>query len=242
MHMIGAIINAIGIVAGGVTALIARKPIPVRLQSALRTSLGAALVWYGIKLTWTSINGTGRQMFQQFLIVLLAMALGQVAGKILHLQKLSNRVGQFATWQLDSPPSDPPFSTGFVLGTALFCVGPLALLGSVQEGLGALSQALVVKALIDGLTAMSFVATFGWSVIATAIPVLALEGALIRITDVATLWLRQSPYPLIDSIAATDGMLILCVGFLILEVRKIAVTDYFPSLVLAPLFTWLIHK
>jgi len=235
-------INALGIVAGSGAALVGRRPIAARMQNILRTALGAALVWYGLKLTWLSINGSLRQVCQQFATVLLAMSLGRLLGRLLRLQRLSNRVGQYATRALAAPAAQPPFSAGFMLGTALFCAGPLAVLGAVQEGLDDLSPTLVVKALIDGLTAMSFVSTFGWSVLVSALPVLALEGALIRAAGWAGAWLRHSPFPLVDSIAATDGLLILSVAFIVLEVRKIAVADYLPSLALAPFLTWIFHK
>lgn len=235
----GAIINAVGIGIGGLAALFAKKPLPPNQQKALQGLLGVALVWFGLKLTWTSLNGSFVQILKQLIIVLLAMALGQFAGKLLHLQKRSNRLGQYATQILAAPGTNPPFQVGFVLGSALFCAGPLGVLGSVQEGLDSLSPTLIIKTLIDGLTAMSFVLTFGWSVIVAAIPVLALEGALIRASALAAAALQHSPLPLTDSIAATDGLLIFCVALIILEVRKVAVADYLPSLALAPLLTWL---
>jgi hypothetical protein len=239
-EMTGAIINALGIVVGGGAALAAKKPIPAHYQKALQGLLGVALVWFGLKLTWTSLNGNFVQILKQLVIVLLAMALGQFVGKILRLQKLSNRLGQYATRVLASPGANPPFQLGFVLGTALFCAGPLAILGSAQEGLGdLLSPVLLIKTVVDGLTAMSFVTTFGWSVMVAAVPVLAFEGALIRGTAFLAVALGRSPLPLIDSIAATDGLLIFSVALIILEVRKVAVADYLPSLALAPFFTWI---
>ena len=238
-EMTGAIINALGIVIGGVAALAAKKPVPPQIQNMLRTILGAAIVWFGLKLTWMSLNGSFAQMMKQLVIVLLAMTLGQFMGKLLRLQKFSNRLGQYATGILQSPAADPPFHVGFVLGSALFCAGPLAILGSVQEGLDDLSPVLVVKTIIDGMTAMSFAMTFGWSVIVSAIPVLAFEGAIIRGTALAAVSLGRSPIPLFDSIAATDGLLIFSVALIILEVRKIAVADYLPSLALAPFLTWI---
>ncbi len=236
--MTGAIINALGILLGGAAALVTTRPIPAQIQNALKWALGAAIVWFGLKLTWNSVNGSFWQILKQLAIVLLAMALGQFIGKLLRLQKHSNRVGQYAARAVAAPGANPPFNVGFVVGTALFCVGPLGVLGSVQEGLDALSPVLILKAIIDGLTAMSFVKTFGWSVMAAALPVLALEGVLIRGAALAGVALRHSPLPLADSIAATDGLLIFSVALIILEVRKVAVADYLPSLALAPFFTW----
>lgn len=97
---------------------------------------------------------------------------------------------------------------------------------------------MIVKSIIDALTAMSFVTVFGWSVLAAALPVLAYEGAIIRGGQVLAVALRHSPLPLVDVINATDGLLIFSVALIVLEVRKVAVTDYLPSLALAPLLTW----
>jgi uncharacterized membrane protein YqgA involved in biofilm formation len=112
------------------------------------------------------------------------------------------------------------------------------LLASVQEGLNGFSPVFVVKAGIDGLATYAFCQTFGWGVILSAMPVLALESALIRGAQVLETVLRQRPWPLIDSINAVDGLLIFCVAMIILGLKKIAVADYFPSLAFAPLLTW----
>ncbi len=178
--MTGAILNAAGIVVGGIWALIARRPIPATYQLALKIILGVYAVWFGLKLSWGSINGSIAQAAKELCIVLLAMTLGKMAGKLLRLQKLSNFVGQYASSVLAAPPANKRFGDGFVMATALFCIGPLAVLASVQEGLTGFSPVFLVKAATDGLATYAFCATFGWGVMASAIPVLALEGTLIR--------------------------------------------------------------
>jgi uncharacterized membrane protein YqgA involved in biofilm formation len=161
-----------------------------------------------------------------------------MAGKLARLQKLSNSIGQYATRALSAPAAGRPFSHGFLLATALFCAGPLALLASVQEGLGGFSPVFLVKAATDGLATLAFCRTFGWSAAASALPVLAFEGALIRLVRWLEPVLSAQPWPLVDSINAVDGMLVFCVAMLILGLKKIAVADYLPSLLFAPLLTW----
>jgi len=209
-------------------------------QLALKIILGVYTLWFGLKLAWTSFYGSPRQILKELAIVLLAMTLGKLAGKLMRLQKLSNSIGQYATRTLAAPKPNPQFSDGFVLATALFCVGPLAWLASVQEGLAGFSPLFVVKAVTDGLAAYAFCATFRWSVIVSALPVLAFEGSLIRLVQVAGPMLPNRSWLLPDSITAVDGLLIFCVAMLILELKKIAVTDYLPSLILAPLLAWLL--
>jgi uncharacterized membrane protein YqgA involved in biofilm formation len=161
-----------------------------------------------------------------------------MAGQLMRLQKLSNSIGRRATQTLSAPPEQRRFDDGFKLATALFCAGPLAILASVQEGFDGLSPIFLVKAGIDGLATFAFCQTFGWGVILSAVPVLALESALIRGAQWLGPVLRHRPGPLIDMINATDGLLIFCVAMLILGLKKIEVADYFPSLAFAPLLTW----
>jgi uncharacterized protein len=236
--MIGPIINAAGIVAGGVCALAARKPIPALYQAALKIVIGVYAVWFGLKLTWSGFNGSLAQIAKELCIVLLAMTLGKMTGRLLRLQKLSNSIGQYASSILASPPGDKRFSDSFVMATALFCAGPLAILASVQEGLTGFSPVFLVKAATDGLATYAFCATVGWGAIVSAIPVLAFEEALIRATQMLEPILRQRPSPLIDAVNAVDGLLIFCVAMIILELKKIHVADYYPSLVIVPLLTW----
>ena len=238
--MIGAVINSAGIVAGGVCALAIKKPVPNRFQLAAKMALGVYTVWFGLQLTWRSLNGSVAQVLKQLCIVMLAMALGKLAGRMLRLQKFSNAIGQHATRSLAAEVKEKRFSDGFLLATALFCAGPLAILASVQEGLNGFSPLFLVKAGTDGLATLAFCATFGWGALVSAIPVLAFQGGLIRCVQALEPMLRNQPWPLIDSINATDGLLIFCVALIVLEVKKVRVAEYLPSLILAPLLMrWL---
>jgi uncharacterized membrane protein YqgA involved in biofilm formation len=236
--MSGAVINAAGIVIGGGCGMIFKKPIPNLYQLALKIALGVYTIWFGLRLSWVSINGNARQVLKEISIMLLAMAAGKFVGHLMRLQRTSNSVGHYATRALAAPSVNKQFSDGFLLATALFCVGPLALLASVQEGLTGFSPLFVVKAGADGLAAYAFYSRFGWSVLVSALPVLALEGALIRVVQAIAPLLPARAWSLADSALAVDGLLIFCVAMLILELKKIEVADYYPSLIFAPLLTW----
>ncbi|HEX4119892.1 MAG TPA: DUF554 family protein [Verrucomicrobiae bacterium] len=236
--MTGPLVNAAGILAGAGWRLFSKKPIPATYQLALKIVLGVYTMWFGLKLTWNSINGSIGQAAKELGIVLVAMSLGKMAGKLMRLQKLSNTIGQYATSVLTAPGDTRRFNDGFLMATALFCAGPLAVLASVQEGLSEFSPVFLVKAATDGLATFAFCATFGWGVVLSAIPVLAFEQALIRGVQLLEPMLHNRPWPLIDSIEAVDGLLIFCVAMIILELKKIQVADYYPSLVFAPLLTW----
>jgi uncharacterized protein len=238
--MIGAAINSAGIVAGGICALAIKRPVPDRFQLAAKVLLGIYTVWLGLQLTWKSLNGSVAQILKELCIVMLAMSLGKFAGRLLRLQDASNSIGQYATRSMAANEKGKRFGDGFLLATALFCFGPLGILASVQEGLNGFSPLFVVKAGMDGLATMAFCATFGWGVLVAAIPVLAFQGLLIRCMELLEPALHNQPWPLLDSINATDGLLIFCVALIVLEIRKVRVAEYLPSLILAPLLMrWL---
>jgi|SRR5665213_3597224 len=238
--MTGAIINAAGIVLGGTAWVLIKKPIAAQRQQVFKVGLGVLTIWCGLKLTWNSINGSAGQVSKQLGIVLLAMFLGKVAGKLMRLQKCSNALGQYATRTMASDGHKNRFDDGFVVATALFCAGPLAILGSVQEGLTGPAPVFWVKAVMDGLATMSFCAALGWGAMFSALPVLAFEGALIRCVWLLEPVLRHNSQ-MIDSINAVNGLLVFCVAMIILNLKRIEVADYLPSLAIAPLLVkWLL--
>ena len=237
--MVGTILNAAAILIGGVAGLTLKKEISPARQSALRILLGAFTVYTGLSATWQSLNGGPTQILKQLGVVLLALMLGNLTGKLLRLQKSLNHLGRFAKQKVsDSRPERPHrFNNGFITCSILFCVAPLAILGAIQDGLTDDFKPLAVKAVMDGLAAMAFVGMFGWSVLLSVIPLIAWQGTLAQLARLAQPWLAS--HALVDPISATAGMLVFCVALIILELKKVELADYLPSLLIAPLLTWL---
>jgi uncharacterized membrane protein YqgA involved in biofilm formation len=243
--VLGTFINAGAIILGGVLGF-AIKPLSANQQSFLKTALAVFTIFFGLRLVWEGFNGTFLQILAQFGIMMLAMILGRLTGRLLHLQHASNRLGQYARARMAAARRD--VSEGFNVCALLYCLAPLAWLGSVQDGLSGYFYPLAVKAVMDGLATMSFVKMFGWGAMVSALPVFALQGTLTLLCARYALPLLENHHTLVEhglvnSVNATGGILIACVGLLIFELKKIPVTDYLPSLVYAPLLTWLLtHK
>src|SRR5580765_2769126 len=94
--MLGTILNATGIFLGGVIGLTRKRALPATSEAFFKVALGAFTVFYGLRLTWLSLNGSWTQILKQLLIVVLALMVGKLTGHLLHLQKLSNRIGRDA--------------------------------------------------------------------------------------------------------------------------------------------------
>jgi uncharacterized membrane protein YqgA involved in biofilm formation len=244
-YLIGPVLNGAAIIVAVAVALLTRVTISARHQGNLRVLLGACIVWYGLKLTWTSLSGSFGMLIKQFATVLLAMVVGKIIGRLFHLQKLSNSIGRFANQKLEAATGGSPkkFENGFLVATALFCAGPLAILASVQAGLDQnFAPIFAVKAAMDALAAMAFATTFGWSVAVSAIPVVAFQLAIIRLVQLLLPWAHNHPQPIIESILATDGLLIFSLSLIILQLKKVEIADYLPSLAIAPLLTWWFNR
>ncbi len=237
--MFGTWLNVAGIVLGGLFGLLWKQPISTANQLFIKIVLGAFTVLCGLRLTWTGIDGTLLQILKQVLIVMVALGLGRITGRLLHLQKASNRIGEFARRKMTESAAKHPnrFSDGFAVCALLFCAAPLGIVGSMEDGFSSYFCPLAIKAVMDGLGAMGFVGMFGFGVLLSAVPVLVFQGTIALLSARFLLpFLEQNG--LLGSVNATAGLLIFCVSLIIFEIKKIEITDYLPSLIFAPLLTY----
>jgi uncharacterized membrane protein YqgA involved in biofilm formation len=238
--MIGTALNAAGILIGGLAGLIRRKPLSPANESFFKVTLGVFAVFYGLRLTWLSLNGTFLQILKQLLIVVLALMLGKLTGRLLRLQQMSNQLGGQARQRIAAARPDDPsrLNEGFKTCSALFCAAPLAILGSVQDGLSGYYYPLAVKAVMDGLATMGFISLFGWGVIFAALPVFVFQGT---ITLLCAQYLKPflETHKLVDPVNAVGGLLVFSVALVILQLKKMELADYLPSLIFAPLLAWI---
>jgi uncharacterized membrane protein YqgA involved in biofilm formation len=163
---------------------------------------------------------------------------GKLAGRLMQLQKLSNRIGRDARERMTkATPADPNrASEGFKTCTALFCAAPLGILGALQDGLSGYFYPLIMKGIIDGLATRGFAPLFGGGVILSIIPVVAFQGTITLLAfHYLAPWLRA--HELLDSMNAVGGLLVFCVAMIILDIKKLSLADYLPSLAFAPLLT-----
>jgi hypothetical protein len=238
--MTGAFLNAIGILLGGLLGLVLRRPLPLRAQVFFRSALGVGVCFFGLRLVWLSLNGTFLSGLKQILIALLAVGLGFWLGKLLRLQKLSNRLGRRAGNLIASSQTGAPCKTGEGLGACvvLFCAAPLGVMGAVVDGLSGFFWLLTVKAVMDALAMMSFVKLFRWPVALSAFPVFAVLGGITYVCQFyAAPWLAARH--LIDPVNAAAGLVACAMTLVILEVRRVELANFLPALAVAPFLAWL---
>lgn len=235
--MTGTLINTAAILVGGFLGLKASRQFSAPAQTRIKLALAAFTIYAGLSMIWKGIGGSFGDVVKQLGIAMLALVLGNALGMALRLQNGLNRLGHYAKERIAKagPEDDNRFSEGFVTCTLLFCVGPMAILGAVEDGTSGHFRILAIKSVMDGLAAMGFAAMFGSGVLLAALPVLAYQGT---ITLLANALANHFHDPLLlDSIRVTGGMVVMCITVVILDLRKVPLANYLPSLVVAPLLT-----
>jgi hypothetical protein len=238
--MTGTLINTGAVLLGSGLGLALSETLRPAIEVRLKKILGVLVIYAGFSTTWKSLGKTGfSQVPKELMIMLLALVLGNAFGMLFRLQEGMNRVGQYAKSLLIKADTESGnrFSEGFVTATLLFCVGPMAIVGAIEDGISGNYKILGLKSVMDGITSIAFAKTFGPGVMFSAIPVLAYQGTITLAAQALKPFLDQHP-ELLYSISATGGLLVVCISVVILEIRKVPLANYLPALVVAPLLAW----
>jgi len=240
-RVIGAFLNALGILAGALFGLARRQPLTARTQAFFKSALGACTVFYGLRLVLESVQGEFLACGKQIAIACLAVVLGYWLGRLLRLQTWSNQMGRHAAMLLAAAQKAPPAppAAGFVAATVLFCAAPLGLLGAVADGLKDYCYLLLLKGVMDGLAMASFVKMFRWPVALAALPVFFFFNGLSWMVRLGLQpWLLA--HGLAGSVGIAAGLVTCTVALVIWEVRRVELANYLPALAVAPLLAhWL---
>lgn len=237
MPGLGTLINVVAIVGGAAAGVAIGHRLPERTRRTVTDALGLlTLVIGALNIVairdedFVALVGGSWTLF----IVLGGVVIGGVIGSLLHIE---GRLEQFAGWlqarlSKDSSSTERErFIEGFVTSSLLFCIGPLAILGALSDGLGNGIEQLSLKSALDMFAALAFAATLGWGVALSAVPVGLWQGFLTVMGVAAGSFL---PDALISAITATGGVLLLGIGLRLLQIRQVAVGDLLPALIVAP--------
>ena len=231
--MIGTIVNAITILVGSAIGVAVGARIPHRTRTLITDALGLVTFISGASACvalWNSsyVNAVGGG--KPILITLGGLLLGGVLGSLLTLEDRLERGGNKLRKRF-ARDEDSNFVTGFVSASLIFVIGPMAILGSISDGLGNGNELLILKSIMDGFAAIAFAAALGWGVAASAISVLIYQGAWSAIG--ALLGKVLSDYQ-IDAITGVGGLLLIGIGLRLLNIKNIAIGDMLPAILVTP--------
>jgi uncharacterized membrane protein YqgA involved in biofilm formation len=240
---LGTIINIVAIVIGSLIGIGLGHRLPERTRDVVTDSLGmvvfviAALNIYALRdQDWIDEVGGSATL----LIVLASLIIGGILGSFLRIESRLESVGGWFQTKFsrgESSVGRARFIEGFVDASLIFCIGPLAILGALSDGLGTGIDQLALKASLDGFTSIAFAATLGWGVMAAAISVGVVQGFFTILAVLVGPFLSSA---MIASITATGGVLLIGVGLRILRIKSVAVADLLPALIIAPILTMIV--
>lgn len=239
---IGTLTNVATVLAGTAIGAVVGSRIPERLQQTILAALGLLVVALSVRETLAT---------DRFILVLAAVLIGAIVGELAKIEQglewlgaeLQRRLTRQSTPldvelpELDMPAAgqDARFAQGFVIASLVFCIGPLTILGSINDGLGD-PELLIVKAGLDGFAAIAFAAVYGWGVAASAVTVLVVQGGIALGASTLEGALTD---PMIDVLAAAGGVLLFGIALRLLDLAHIRVANMLPALVVGPLLVWL---
>ena len=240
---LGTVVNVCTVLIGsGVGVLIGHR-LSQRTRDVVTDALGlvtlllAALSAAAV-LDEALVDAVGRGA--PVLIVLGAVLIGGIIGSLLRIEDGMERLGARLQQALSrgSPSADRRrFVEGFVSASLVFCIGPLTVLGSINDGVGNGPDQLLVKSALDGFASVAFAASLGWGVAASALVVLVVQGTLTMGGLLLGEVLVAAP---LAALTATGGLLLAGVGLRLLRLKAVPVGDLLPALVVAPLLTELV--
>lgn len=243
MTGLGTVVNVVAVLAGAGLGVLLGHRLPDRTRTTVTEALGLVTLVIGALNVVAILDRPFKDAVGDewpLLVVLGALVLGGIIGSLARLEeRLESLGGWLKTRLVRDQGAHGRFVEGFVTSSLLFCIGPLAILGALSDGLGEGREQLMLKSALDFFASVAFASTLGWGVAASALAVGVYQGAM---TLAGVALGSVMPDSLIASITATGGMLLLGVGFRLLEIRRMRVADLLPALVVAPLLTELVSR
>jgi uncharacterized membrane protein YqgA involved in biofilm formation len=237
----GTLINIITIVAGASLGVLIGGRMPDRMRALITDVLGLITILGAA----TALVTIGSDRYIQalpkgwpLLAVLASLLIGGVIGSASNLENRLESFGNFLRIKFKAD-GQGTFVEGFLSSSLLFVIGPLAILGSISDGMGTGTDQLILKSSLDFFAAMAFASTLGIGVMASIIPVGIYQGFWTVIGFFAGSVLEQYQ---IDAMTICGGLMLVGIGLRLLNIKKISVANLLPALVIAPLLATVLHS
>ncbi len=228
MPMKGTLINVATILGGTTLGMLLKTRMPDRVSNVVIQGIGVFTIFLGIHLALQT---------QSILTALFSLIIGGIIGAVLNIGGRLEDIAARLEARLATQQSQ--IAKGFLTATLLFCVGPMAIIGSLEDGISGNYQILVTKSVMDGFCSIAFGAAMGIGVALSAVAVLVYQGGLTVLSSVMEQVLTDAA---IIEMTATGGLLIVGIGLDMLGIKKIQVADLLPAIAVAPILTRLLPK
>ena len=236
--MIGTLINFSLVMVGGLLGLAIGSRLPDRIKTIVISAIGLMTLVIGISSAIKTENP---------LIPLLALVVGAVLGELIDIDKGINVLGEWLKKRFTHPDSQQNFTMAFVIASLQFCVGPLTILGAINDGLSGNFSLLAIKAVLDGFSALVFASSFGVGVLFAGVTILVVQGGISLLAGLIKPLLISLPsasmaaQPRVIELSAVGGVILIGLALNILELKRIKVANLLPALIIAPLIVALLN-
>ena len=235
MPGLGTLINGLAVIAGGLLGLVFLRGLPQRFQDTLMQALGLSSIFIGISGSLEKMLQiqNGFVSVQGTLLAVLSLAAGALLGEWINLERRFEQLGLWLKKKTGSE-KDSRFMQGFLTASLTICIGAMAIVGALQDGLSADPSLLITKAVLDCLIIMIFTSAFGKGAVFSVIPLVFFQGSITILAQfIAPLLTKQ----MLDNLSMIGSMLIFCVGINLMFNTKIRVANLLPALLIAILMT-----
>jgi len=223
--MIGTLINAGAVIAGGTLGLLLKKNMPERITTIYFQAIGLFTMAIGISMVYK---------MQHILIVVSSLAIGSLIGEWLNLEGGAERLSIYFKRKLRI--GSEKFSEGLTTAFLMFCIGSMTILGSIQEGTGGSPDLLMTKSLMDGFSSILLASAFGVGVLVSAIPLLLFQGGITLLAMYAGTFFTPE---IIQGLTSVGGILLIGLGINILEIKRLRILNMIPALLIVAFLLWL---
>ena len=226
MRGLGTVINSATVVLGGGCGVFFGRKIPSGVKDLVVQTIGLVTIGLGLSDVLKTHN---------MVIPLVALVAGGIAGELLHIEDGLERVGSSLQRRFAAGADESSFVRGFVTASLLFCVGPLTILGALEDASGKTPQLYIIKGTLDGFMSMILTAAHGIGAAFSALSVFVVQGALTLVGTSIDAVLTERMQ---TEMFATGGFAVLAIGLNLLQLTKIRLGSLIPSLVVAPIIVW----
>ena len=223
--MKGTLVNVAAIVGGSVIGMMLKRGFPERYQKIVLQGLGLTTTIIGIQMALKT---------QNILILIFSLVIGAVIGEKVAIERRLKSFGEWLTSRLGTKYGNA--GEGFIVASLLYCVGAMAVIGSIQEGMTGDASILYAKSVLDGVSAIIFGSTLGIGVALSSISILIYQGTITLLAAQASGIFSEG---VIREMTAAGGTLILAIGLMILEIKRLNVANFLPAIPAAALISLL---
>ena len=223
--MIGTLVNVAAVIVGSLLGLLLRKGFPEKMKNTVTTGMGLCVILIGMQ---------GALGTENVLLVILSIVMGSIIGSLLKIEERLDKLGLSLQKKFAAKDGNDHFAEGFVNATLIYCVGAMAIVGSIDSGLRGNHDTLFAKSLLDGVMSIALASTMGIGVMLSAVAVLIYQGGIALLAQLVEPLMTEV---MITEMSAVGGVLIMGIGFNLFRKEHIPVGDMLPAIFLPILLT-----